>query len=154
MIQARDIKVGAIFNRKHGQGWTETVIDEKLIAEIFSGVGICINDFEPIPLTQEWIASANFEKEMVMRRDVFHNQQLPHYQFKIESFAGHLFLQDHTNSFERVEFGGDKLGEQGWVAAISVAGTDICLRMCMVHYVHQLQDLYFCLNSVDLKFKQ
>lgn len=52
MIQANELRVGNIYNRKHGKGWTQIVMDEYIIGNIFgTGSTYALDDFEAIPLT-------------------------------------------------------------------------------------------------------
>lgn len=64
MIQANELRIGNIYNRKHGKGWTETVMSEEIIGKIFgNSKEYALNDFEPIPLTEEILFKAGFVKQ-------------------------------------------------------------------------------------------
>ena len=56
MIDARELRIGNIYNRKHGKGWTQTVIDELGMHDIFGNDGAwALDDFEPIEITPEML---------------------------------------------------------------------------------------------------
>lgn len=62
MIDARDAVVGFIFNRKHGKGWTQTILTEEIVGKIFGdSKEYALNDFEPIPLTPERLEALGFK---------------------------------------------------------------------------------------------
>jgi hypothetical protein len=61
MIKAEEIRLGNVYNRKHGKGWTETVIDENIMGKIFSdSKEYALDDFEPVPLTADILRQFGF----------------------------------------------------------------------------------------------
>lgn len=63
MIKANEIRIGNLYNRKHGKGCTETVIDEMILAEIFGqSLEYSLNIFEPIPLTVSELRKFGFDE--------------------------------------------------------------------------------------------
>lgn len=74
MIQAKDLRVGLWFNRKHGKGWSWIILDEDIIRSIFSdSLEYALNDFEPIPLTSEILLMAGFTKSKQHSLDYFYD---------------------------------------------------------------------------------
>lgn len=64
MIEAKQIRLGNVYNRKHGKGWTMMVIDEYLLGKIFSGdtLECSLNNFESIPLTPLILENCGFSQ--------------------------------------------------------------------------------------------
>lgn len=61
MIQANHLRLGNIYNRKHGKGFTATVMTEEIIGKIFTdSPEHALNDFENIKLTDALVDSVEF----------------------------------------------------------------------------------------------
>ena len=79
--------------------------------------------FEPIPLTEEWLFKFGFEKD---KYDYFH-----HIKSKI--------IIGHTTT--------DEFFEYEYLTGFQNSHTE----MCELKYVHQLQNLYYCLCGKELQ---
>jgi len=128
-LQPQELRIGNIYNRKHGKGWTETTIDEKLMSQIFDDNDplLALNDFEPIPLSEEWLKKFGFKKTA---QNIFK-----------------LVLPSHSSFEEYV------------IASIGSVRIQICKNGAyaydpIIQYVHQLQNLYFALTGTELNLKQ
>ena len=88
-----------------------------------------INDFEPIPLTEEWILKFGFAK--------IQNIYQRHNQILLEPILNGL------NRSYRVKF---------WTTSIARA-EPIYQSQLTIQYVHQLQNLYFALTGEELTIK-
>lgn len=79
--------------------------------------------FEPIPLTEEWLFKFGFEKD---KYDYFH-----HIKSKI--------IIGHTTT--------DEFFEYEYLTGFQNSHTE----MCELKYVHELQNLYYCLCGKELQ---
>ena len=90
-------------------------------------------DLIPIPLSEEWLIRAGFEKE---KRDRFFS----------------LYLSDKDEN----EFGRQRIdywfGEDDFSAA-ELCRSGVCFKRVKIKFVHQLQNLYFALTGEELTFK-
>lgn len=83
-----------------------------------------LTDISPIPLTEEWILRAGFKKE------------------------------DYSEEFSFPGMNGVYLGHNDFNEKSPVIGDyDACVSFKIPKYVHQLQNLYFCLTGEELVFK-
>lgn len=81
-------------------------------------------DFEPIPLTEEWLLKFGFEKS---------NNNTEFYTFDLSKLSIHLKSKQYADG--RTYF-------NSW-----------CIIEKQIEYVHQLQNLYFALTQEELKIK-
>lgn len=135
MINANELRIGNIYNRKHGKGWTPTIITEEIMGKIFSDSNeYALNDFEPIPLTAE----------ILMQYEWIKNQQF--YDHIEWSF---LYPPEGIVSLQQ-----DGQPEKVYNAALNpfifkwdgwLSGT-----RKEITYLHQLQNLFKCLTGEEL----
>ncbi len=144
MIQAKDIRVGAIFNRKHGKGWTETIINEEIIGKIFSGdKEYALDDFEPIQINDEILAMYNFEFfDYYILDDYAGNEILKHYKlpFNDSSDCYYCLEQDESGEFRlSIERdGNDKIDSY------------ISVSLSTIRYEHQFRDICLSLTAKEI----
>lgn len=61
MIKAEHLRLGNIYNRKHGKGYTATIMTEEIIGKIFTNSPEhALDDFENIELTDELVDNCIF----------------------------------------------------------------------------------------------
>lgn len=126
MIKSNELRICNVYNRKHGKGWTETIIDEMLMAEIFGqSMEYALDDFEPIPLTEEWFLRLGFTFKTEELGVKFYETQVG-IDFLCFSKNGHW----NINS-----------GKSHWYMDRNFQSPK---------YVHQLQNLYYDLTGVEL----
>lgn len=124
MIHANEIRIGNIYNRKHGKGWTQIVMDEFYMYKIFSpDKDYALNDFEPIEITPEILQACGFIKD----RNGWH---MPGMQFSLTDKFFPCWL-DHM------------LWPQDIPDFISLS----------LKHLHQLQNLYRDLTGTELIYK-
>lgn len=136
MIDAKEIRIGNHYDRKHGKGRTLTVMDEKIMGKIFSDDDneYALNDFEPIQLAPDILIL-------------------------------HCFDHEHhvINEYEEEERYTLKIGEDNKYAVCFVTETyggkthkyirlrrdDDILYPFNFEYFHQLQNIMFDLSSYE-----
>ena len=138
MIPANEFWLNKMYYRKHGKGWTPTVIDEDIIGKVFSNSHeYALNDFEPITLIPAILDKCGFVKDgfggygkSINPFDKGH---------KLLYFAGdYLYLKqsDHDQP------------------SIYDKDYDICCLwnkdLVKEFYLHQLQNLHFALTGEEL----
>jgi hypothetical protein len=135
MIQARDLIVGNIFNRKHGKGWTWTVIDEGIIRSVFSeSLEYALDDFEPIPLTPEILERCGFSQDGFYQYGIDASSSLSTSKRRLYFGGDYLYLEEEDKNLNR--------------DLITIWNKDLM----KVFYLHQLQNLYFTLTGKELNY--
>lgn len=130
MINARELRIGNIYRRKHGKGFTDQAIDEGMMGKIFGNTNeFALNDFENIPISEEWLIQLGFEKS-------FSHGYLNSQFYRKENYTlNELQGEDAYYAFCEWE---DAAEQQGY------------RRLSQIQYVHQLQNLYFALTGTEL----
>jgi hypothetical protein len=119
-MKANELRIGNLVYHNHGLGI-------ELPAEITDGKDInMFHQFEPIPLTKEWLFKFGFYIDGVwvdMIKRIDHNKSIG-----IDIKTKHVFISyiDSNSGFR-----------------------DVNIIKC--EYVHQLQNLYFALTNEELK---
>lgn len=125
MINSKEIRIGNIYDRKHGKGWTETVMTEEIIGKIFSDdKEYALDDFEPISLSKDVLKRFGFKLNYINTGTLF-------------QCWDHLLGK---NSFSVVNFKQINITPGGMDDGTS--GIDIPCQ-----YLHQLQILFPLLND-------
>lgn len=129
MINAQELRIGNIYNRKHGKGWTPTAITEEIMGKIFTGsIEYALDDFEDIPLTSDWLGACGLEPG-------FLGYQIEVNEVKIyfRWITNEFFMQESPleNPFLRLDY----------------------FRMDIRH-VHQLQNLVIAITGQELTVKK
>ena len=123
MIKANELRIGNIYNRKHGNGRTETAITIEILCKIFSDdLEYAINDFESIPLTEEWLLIFGADE---------------HY-YIVQHEAG-------SSTFEGYDLHGksiEKNNKGTWDVKVRCSSNEY-IYLATVEYVHHLQNLFF-----------
>lgn len=136
MIQAKEIRLGNIYHRKHGKGWTETVIDETILGKIFSNdPEYALNDFEPVIITEEILKRFGFTLRCI--QDSFHVQ---------------FNLRTITKYYETIDLDNDPGYMEVWITTNSKdsnVGIN-CKQKSNIVHLHILQNLYYLLNGIEL----
>lgn len=132
MIDARELRLGNVYNRKHGKGWTETVITEDLISKIFNGnpQDPALDDFEPIPLSEDWLL--RFTQFQKTANDIFHAALFP----GLELVIGKLPTHKQFILYELHHKVDDEL-----LATITLNPLE---------FVHTLQNTFYALTGTEL----
>lgn len=131
MIDAKDAVVGFIFNRKHGKGWTQTVLTEEIIGKIFSdSKEYALNDFEPIHLTPEILEACDFKKW-----DEDEQSGITRYT-KTHSFSKDFLIYLYSGG--KIEF--------------CIDCDEFSKVLNEVYSLHHLQNLYFALTGKELTY--
>lgn len=127
MIQANGLRVGNIYNRKHGKGWTQVVMDENLIGSIFSDSHEhALNDFEGVPITRDIL-------EMIGLKKRFDTTDCNIWDWEDKENKP----PTRNNSFTVA------LIAEGWIYPGAPGAVPF-------HYVHDLQNLYYFLSHQEL----
>ena len=128
-MKAQELRIG---NKIHWKSrkTDATINDRKDFNIVFESLEKYEDEFEPIPLTEEWLVKLGFENPPM--KDYFT-----------------LYLSDKDEN----EFGRQRIdywfGEDDFSAA-ELCRAGICFKRVKVKYVHQLQNLYFALTGTEL----
>ena len=127
MIQANELRIGNLLQRLDGSAF-----------EVGAYNILAINDYpkylqpNPIPLTEEWLVKLGFEK----RKD-----KTPKIALDIVCVWNKkqfFFFYESKNNFIAIDF---------------LNSDDFGTKTTEIHYVHQLQNLYFGLTGEELTIK-
>lgn len=132
MIKANELRIGnwlfGMFNTNDGFIMQPLEISPDVISEIYEGV----SDYQPIPITEEWLLRFGFEKKKLY----------PHIptndDYELTKWANQrdiCFL--YLSKFKTLSCLANDVGES------STVRFDI-------KYVHQLQNLYFAITGEEL----
>jgi len=125
-MKATDLRIGNYYFRKHGKGWAETCIDEDMVGRIFSqSTEYALNDFEPIPLTEEWLVNLGFKETWSDGKE--------RKEYSIGPFYLFHYRKGNNESVKWESGGGD---------------------VRVLKYVHSLMNLYHALTGQELELTQ
>lgn len=131
MIKANEIRIGNIYNRKHGKGWTETVIDEMIMAEIFGqSMEYALDDFEPIQFTEDYFKQFGF----VLEYELPNGKNAVFADFEHRTKDYRIYLSDFKKH-NSIHFD---------------AGNNWFPELVEFQYVHELQNIYHSLTGKEL----
>lgn len=132
MIQQNDLRIGNLIDDGYGNPLPVTSINGIMVCS--NNWGFEFKDAKPIALTDEWLIKFGFK----------HNPTCEHYEYYEvpsdlnENSACHHALIDYETSWMYLKTSGHFREEM-----------DIVLRN--IKYVHQLQNLFFCLIGHELE---
>lgn len=127
MIDPKELRLGNWYNRKHGKGWTPTVITEEIIGGIFSAeLRYALEDFEPIPITYELLLQLGF----------------------IDPAKNGWGCRISVNSSDEICW---YLQDGGVRYQTKLSGFT---RELNIKYIHQLQNAYYVLTGEELTVKE
>jgi len=130
MIQTNELRVGNYYNRKHGKGWTRTMITEEIMGKIFSDSNeYALDDFENIELSSEILKEFGFEK-------IIDNEYL------------HSSLSNYIIAKHKVDEQEDETAD-GWWLWLTINNVEI--PQINISCLHQLQLIFFSLTGDNLK---
>lgn len=134
MIHANELRIGNIYNRKHGKGWTQTVIDYDIIGHIFSySTAYALDDFEAIELTPGILgACGGLPIPSAFRGHM--------YAIVINANIGIIYC---VNGNIRLSAATANEGEEEQITEVDIP----------IKYLHQLQNLYRDLTGTELIYK-
>jgi hypothetical protein len=138
MIKANELRLNNWYTLVRGKGHIDIQMDEPTISEIFSGrAEYSLNDFEPIPLTEEW------HNRFGVSKNGFHAFEYELEQGKLIVFSGdYVYLRD------LVKYDGFQGPED-----------DLCVlwnndKRGRGMYVHEWQNLFYSLRGEELTLNQ
>ncbi|MBA9078334.1 hypothetical protein [Rufibacter quisquiliarum] len=117
MIEARELFVGAKVLAFKGMVCEVEEIRSKTVFFKEGATGVKFEDLNPIPLTEEWLLRAGFERNWEYTSVVYEKS----------------CMQLEWNGYHWTD------GNDGFIVGVK--------------YVHQLQNLYYCLVGEELIFK-
>jgi hypothetical protein len=130
MIKASELRIGNRYNRKHGKGWTEVVINEKILSAIFNddSSDYALNDFEPIPLTPEILQLFGFERRF---KNSPKDWSLDHSGIKHDVYF--LFINGKIQLAYSDDWGDNEASVE-------------------LQFLHQIQNLFHAITGEELRF--
>ena len=145
MIKANELRVGnwlfGMFNTNDGFVMQPLEISPDVISEIYEGV----SDYDPIPITEEWLLRFGFEKKIQWWRvkndgkfDVIENQ----------GFELNKCIKNDDGRYHDVYFSYDSVSKK--LNCYSSDGGDDTTVFADIKYVHQLQNLYFAITEKEI----
>ena len=122
LLSARELRIGNLFIEENSNEIIEVIGLEKNRI-LFSGMFLNEWQSKPIPLTEEWLLKFGFEK-------IIDNEFTLRYDLKKDSRFDYFFPKHNLKTFG-LRFQGSTFFD-------------------VVKYVHQLQNIYFCLCGKEL----
>ena len=119
-MKASELRIGNLVNDYQFKKPLKVTIG--VLEEIENGMDF----YEPIPLTEEWFLKLGFNYHMP-----FDDEDSDFYVFQIKTTKGENISFAHVSD------------EIGWA-------TDRLMITIEIHYVHQLQNLYFAITGEEL----
>lgn len=122
-MEAKDLRIGNYIDYETEREIVTMQITYEYIRLIHNGN----KNFKPIPLTEEWLLKFGFEKEV-------------EYKKKINFSRFHLFQINASNPYN------DNKNE----FKVNFYQSKQTVELCRIKYVHELQNLFFCLCGEEL----
>lgn len=106
-------------------------------------IELSLNEYEPIPLTEEWLLKFGFVEELDKKPSLKHGNYFS------------IWVMDYKYSFSYADFRKD----WGFYHSYTDAGNEndnnrFDFISCGIKHVHQLQNLYFALTGEELQVKE
>jgi hypothetical protein len=130
-MKANELRIGNFFY-PDVDGDAYAKITAKDILELYSDP---IDDYyKALPLTEEWLIKFGF----------FYNKEDNYYFIQNPDGGIHSIKYLEKDEFLKEE--------SGW-AYFTEDSDASCHRLCMLNYIHELQNLYFAINKTELEVK-
>jgi len=136
-MNSRELRIGNFLNYDTGEGVELAVIDWQDLKWISENDGSFNKDHSPIPLTEEWLLRFGFERSECGKICVkkYYLNRVPEKEYSIEL----MIFSDHIAC---------------WVSSLELESNYVEEIMTKpIHYLHQLQNLYFALTGEELTIK-
>lgn len=133
-MKAAELRIGNWYTHIGGKSHTDIQINIQLMMKIFNGSDLeySLDDFQDIPLTEEWLVKFGFEKNSTEKT---HDS----WRLEIDIKGGNTNeIVFHITKIEEVEDWGSYVVNNLWAAN-------------NFEYVHQLQNLFHALTGKEIE---